>query len=190
MAVRPTIFGGFIAPNIAREVPAAESTGAIGAPCCLVASPVPVYAGITVDLASLVFVYGVIMVLLWGLLLLLLPRLRCAHCQFLFHLVHRHHLLLDLVLLFADGFLGARVTAGKNFDERLILCVARWMVLNLVSGIASVVLAAAHISRDCADFSFEAGFLAPPYPCVFQREVASRECVPLFILRLEHSCID
>ena len=136
------------------------------------------------------FFSGVILLLLWGLLLPLLPRLRCAHRQLLLHLVHCHRLLLDLGLLVADGLLGARVTARKFFDERLVLRVARWLVLNLVSGVDSVVLAAAHLSRDCADFMFEEGFHAPPYPCVCQRAVASRECVPLFILRLEHSCLD
>ena len=59
VAVRPQIFFGFIAPDVVREAPAAESTGAVGAPCWLVASPVPVYAGITADLAALVFC-------LWG----------------------------------------------------------------------------------------------------------------------------
>ena len=189
--VGPTIFVGFIAPDVFREVPEAESSGAVGAPCWLFASPVPVYAGITAAIAALVFVSIVILVLLWGLLLLpLLPRLCCAHCQLLLHLVHRHRLLPDLGLLVADSLLGARVTARKFLDERLVLCVARWLVLNLVSGVASVVLAAAHLSCNCADFTFEAGFHAPPYLCVCQREVASRECVPLFILHLEHSCLD
>ena len=146
--------------------------------------PVPFYAGITAALAALVFVSSVILVVLWGLLLPLLPRLRCAHLQLLVHLVHRHRLLLDLGLLVADGLLGARVTARKFFDERLILRVARLLVLNLVSGVASIVLSAAHLSRDCFDFPFRAGFNAPPYPCVCQPTVASRGCVPLFILRL------
>ena len=111
-----------------------------------------------------------------------------AHRQLLLHLAHRHRLLLNLGLLVADGFLGARVTACKLFDELLVLRVACWLVLILVSGVASVVLAAAHISRYCANFPFEACFHSPPYPCVRQRAVASRECVPLLILRLEHSC--
>ena len=138
VAVRPKIFGGFIAPDVVREVPAAESAGAVGAPCWLVSSSVPVYAVITAALAALVFVYGVILVLMWGLLLPLLPRLRCAHRQLLFHLVHRHCLLLDLVLLVADCLLGARVNARKFFNERLVLRVALWLVLNtLVSGVDS-----------------------------------------------------
>ena len=115
--------------------------------CWLVTSPVPVYAGITTARTALVFFSGVIMLLLWGLLLPLLPRLRCAHRQLLLHLVHCHRLLLDLVLLVADGFLGAQVTARKFFDERLVLRVARWLVLNLVSGVASVVLSTANHSR-------------------------------------------
>ena len=57
--VRPIIFGGFIAPDVVREVPVAESSGAVGAPCWLVSSPV--FAGITVALADLVFS----LVLLW-----------------------------------------------------------------------------------------------------------------------------
>ena len=191
VAMRPTIFGGFIAPGVVREVPVAESAGAVGAPCWLVASSVPVYAGINAALTALVFISGVILVLLWGLLLLLIPWLRCSHSQLLLHLVHRHRLLLDLVLLVADGLLGAQVTARKFLYERLVLSVARWLVLNtLVSGVASIVLSAAHLSCDCADFTFEAGFYAPPYPCVCQCVVASRECVPLFILRFEHSCLD
>ena len=36
----PTIFSGFVAPCIVREVTAAESAGAVGAPCWLVSSPV------------------------------------------------------------------------------------------------------------------------------------------------------
>ena len=164
VAVRLTIFGGLIAPDVVREVPVTESAGAVGALCWLVASPVPVYVGITAALAALVFVSGVILVLLWGLLLPLLPRLRCAHCQLLLHSAHRHRLLLNLSLLVADGFLGARVTTRKFFDERLVLHISRWLVLNLVSGVASVVLAADHLSCDCANFLFEAGFHAPPYP--------------------------
>ena len=134
VAVRPTIFGGFIAPDKVREVPAAESAEDVGAPCWLVASYGPVYADITAALAALVLISGVILVLLWGRLLPLLPRLRCAHHQYLLHLVHRHCLFLDLVLLVADGLLGARVTARKFFDMHHVLRVARWMVLNLVSG--------------------------------------------------------
>ena len=64
VAVRPTIFGGFIDPDSVRDVPAAESAGAVGAPCWLVASSVPVYAGITAALADLVFISGVILVLM------------------------------------------------------------------------------------------------------------------------------
>ena len=64
MAVRPTIFGGFIAPGVVREVPVAESAGAVGAPCWLVASSVPVHAGITAALTALVFISGVILVLM------------------------------------------------------------------------------------------------------------------------------
>ena len=94
------------------------------------------------------FFSGVIMVLLWGLLLPLMPRLRRAHIQLLLHLAHRHRLLLYLGLLVADCFLGAQVTACKFFGERLVLRIARWLVLNLVSGVAFVVLAAAHPSRD------------------------------------------
>ena len=186
VSVGPTIFCGFVAPYVFREVPVAESAGAIGAPCWLVSSPV--FAGITTAFAALSFVSGVILVLLWGLLLPLMSWLCRAHRQFLLHLAHCHCLLLNLDMLVADGFMGARVTARKFFDDRLVLRVACWLVLNLVSGVASVGLAAAHLSRDCADFPFEACFHSPPYPCVRQRTVASRECVPLLILRLEHSC--
>ena len=138
VAVRPKIFGSFIAPDVVREVPAAEPAGAVGAPCWLVASPVPIYAGIIAALATLVFVSCVILVLLLGLLLPLLPHLRCAQRQLPLHLVHRHCLLLALVLLVADGLLGAQVTARKLFDERLVLHVTCWLVLNLVSGVASM----------------------------------------------------
>ena len=88
MSVGPTTFFGFVAPYVVREVPAAESTGAVGAPCWLVSSPV--FSGITAAFAALVFVSGVILVLLWRLLLPLLPRLCCAHRQLLLHLAHRH----------------------------------------------------------------------------------------------------
>ena len=186
VSVGPTIFSSFVAPYIFREVSAAEYDGAVGAPCWLVSSPV--FAGITTAFAALVFFSGVILVLLWGLLLPLLPQLCCAHCQLLLNLAHRHRLLLKLGLLVADILLGARVTARKFLDERLVLRVARWLVLNLVSGVASVVLAAAHLSRGCANFPFAACFHSPPYPCVCQCAVASRECVPLLILCLEHSC--
>ena len=47
VSVGPTIFSGFVAPYIVREVPAAESAGAVGSPCCLVSSPV--FAGITLS---------------------------------------------------------------------------------------------------------------------------------------------
>ena len=73
MSVGPTIFCGFVAPYVVREFPAAESAGDVGAPCWLVSSPV--FAGITADFAALVFVSGVILVQLWGLLLPLMPRL-------------------------------------------------------------------------------------------------------------------
>ena len=33
VAVRTTLFGGFIAPDVVREVPVAEFSGAVGAPC-------------------------------------------------------------------------------------------------------------------------------------------------------------
>ena len=106
------------------------------------------FSGIPAALAALVFVSVVILVLLWGFLLPLLPRLCRAHRQLLLHLAHRHCLLLNLGLLVADCLLGARVPARKFFDERLVLRVTCWLVLNLVSGVASVVLAAAHLSCD------------------------------------------
>ena len=62
VSVGPTIFCGFVAPYVVREVPAAESAGAVGAPCWLVSSPV--FSGITAAFAALVFVSGVILVLL------------------------------------------------------------------------------------------------------------------------------
>ena len=107
MAVRPTVFGGFIAPGVVGEVPADESSGAVCSPRWLVAPSVPVVVGITTALADLVVIFVVILVLLWWLLLPLLPRLRRVHRQLLLQLVHRHHLLLYLVLLVADGLLGA-----------------------------------------------------------------------------------
>ena len=129
--------------------------------------------------------------MLGGLLLPLLPQLRRVHSQLMLQLVHRHRLLLDLVLLVADGLLGAGVTAREFFDEQLVLRVARWLVLNnLVGGVASVVLAVDHLSCDCAYFLFEAVFHAPPYPCICQCSFAWRECVPFFVLRLEHSRLD
>ena len=114
----------------------------------------PAFAGITAAFAALVFVSGVLLVLLWYLLLPLMPRLCRAHCQLLLHLDHRHRLLLNLGLLVADCLLGARVPACKFFDERLVLRVSRWLVLNLVSGVASVLLDAARLSRNCAGFPF------------------------------------
>ena len=93
VSVGPTIFCGFVAPYVVREVPAAGSAGSVGVPCWLVSSPV--FAGITAAFAALVFVSGVILVLLWGLLFPLLTRLFRAHCQLLFHLDHRHRLLLN-----------------------------------------------------------------------------------------------
>ena len=39
VAVHPTIFDGFIAPEVVGEVPAAEYAGAVGAPLWLVAPP-------------------------------------------------------------------------------------------------------------------------------------------------------
>ena len=167
VAVRPKILGCFIAPDVVGVVPAVESAGAVGAPRWLVSLYIPVFVGITTALAFLFVIFVVILMLLWGLLFPLLPRLSCVHRQLLLQFFYCHRLFLDLVLLVADGFLGTQVTARKFFDERLVLRVARWLVLNdLVGGIASVVLAAAHLSCDCADFSFEAGFHAPPYTCV------------------------
>ena len=54
VSVGPKIFSGFVAPYIVREVPAAESAGAVGAPCWLVSSPV--FSGITAAFSALVFV--------------------------------------------------------------------------------------------------------------------------------------
>ena len=83
------------------------------------------------------------------------------------------------------------MTACEFFNQRLVLCVARWLVLNdLAGGVASVALSAAHLSCDRTDFPFEAGFHAPPYPRVGQRAVVWWECVPFFVLRLEHSHLD
>ena len=117
VALRPTIFGVFIAPDVVVEVTAAESSGDVAAPRWLVAPSVPVYVGITTTLEDSVVIFVGILVLLWGLLLLLLPRLRHVHCQLLLKLVHHHQLLLDLVLLVADGLLGAQVTTRKFFNE-------------------------------------------------------------------------
>ena len=124
VSVGPTIFRGFVAPYIVREVPAAESARDVGAPCWLVSSPV--FPGITAAFAALVFVSGVILVLLWVLLLPFLTRLCRAHHHLLLYLSHRHLLLLNLGLLVADGLLGARVIARKFFNERLVLRVACW----------------------------------------------------------------
>ena len=88
VSVGPTIFSGLFATYIVREVPAAESNGDVGAPCWLVSSPI--FAGITTAFEALIFVSGVILVLLWGLLLPLLPQLHCSHLQLLLHLVHRY----------------------------------------------------------------------------------------------------
>ena len=51
VSVGPTIFSGFVAPYIVREVPATESAGAVGSPCWLVSSPI--FAGITAAFAAL-----------------------------------------------------------------------------------------------------------------------------------------
>ena len=130
VAVRPTIIGCFIAPDVVRDVLAVESAGDVGAPRWLVAPSVHVVVGITTALAALVVIFVVIMVLLWVLLLPLIPWLRHVHRQLLLKLVHHHRLFLDLVLLVADGLLGARVTARKLFDDHLVLRVYRWLVLN------------------------------------------------------------
>ena len=124
ISVGPTIFCGFVAPYVVREVPVAEFAGSVGAPYWLVSSPV--FAGITAAFAALVFDSGIILVLLWGLMLPLLTQLCRSHLQLLLHLSHRHRLLLDLGLLVVDGLLGAQVTARKFFNERLVLRVARW----------------------------------------------------------------
>ena len=59
--------------------------------------PPPFFAGTTAAFAALVFVSDVILVLLWGLLLPLMPRLCHAHCQLLLHLAHCHRLMLNWV---------------------------------------------------------------------------------------------
>ena len=64
------------------------------------------------------------------------------------------------------------------------------MLNNLAGGVASIVLDAAHLSYDGTDFPFETGFHAPQYPRVGQRVVAWWECVPFFVLSLEHSRLD
>ena len=97
VSVGPKIFSGFVAPYIVREVPTAESNGDVGAPCWLVSSPV--FAGITTAFEARVFVSGVILVLLWGLLLPLLPQFCRAHRQLLLHLAPRHLLLLNFLTL-------------------------------------------------------------------------------------------
>ena len=116
VVVIPTILGCFIDPDVVRDVLAVESAGAVGAPRCLFATSVPVVVGITTALTALVVVFVVILVLMWGLMLALLPRLRRVHSQLLLQLVHRHCLLLDLVMLVSDGFLGVQVTALKFFN--------------------------------------------------------------------------
>ena len=57
VGVSPTILGCFIDPDVFREVPADVSAGAVGAPCWLVATYVPVYAGITAALAALFYLW-------------------------------------------------------------------------------------------------------------------------------------
>ena len=57
VAMCPTMFGGFFAPDVVREVPTAESDRAVGAPCWLVVSSVPVYAVITAALAALFYLW-------------------------------------------------------------------------------------------------------------------------------------
>ena len=126
VSVGPTIFSRFVSPYIFREVPESESAGAVGAPCWLVSSPV--FAGITAAFSALVFASCVILVLLWGLLLPLLPRLCRIHRHLLLHLAHRHSLLLNLGLLVADCLLGAQLPACKFFNERLVLSVSQWLV--------------------------------------------------------------
>ena len=80
VAMRPTILVCFIAPDFVRDVLAVESAGAVGAPCWLVAPPIPVVVGITTALGALVVIFVVVLVLLGGMLLPLLPWLRRIHC--------------------------------------------------------------------------------------------------------------
>ena len=148
VAVRPTIIKGFIAPGVVGDVLAVELAD-LGAPRWLVAPAVPVVVVFDMALAAPVAIFVVVLVLLGGLLLLLLPRLRRVHRQFLSQLLHRHRLLLYLILLVATCMLRALVTACKFFNRLLVLCIARWLVLNnLAGGVASVVLVAAHLSCD------------------------------------------
>ena len=134
VAVRPTILGCFISPDVVREVPVVESAGAVDAPRWLVAPPVPVVVAIITALAAPVVIFVSVLVLLVGLLLPLLPRLPHVHHQLLLQLLHHHHLLLYLVLLVANGLLCAGVTAHKFVDEQLVLRVAHWLVLNHLAG--------------------------------------------------------
>ena len=117
----------------------------VGAPRWLVVPAVPVVVVVATDLAAPVAIFVVILVLLGGMLLLLLPWLRRVHRQLLLQLLHRHCLLLYFILLVSNCFLRASVTACEFFNHRLLLCIARWLVLNNSAGdTASVVLTAAH----------------------------------------------
>ena len=101
--VRPTILRGFIAPGVVGGVLAVE-LAAFGAPRWLVAPAVPVVVVVATALAAPVAIFVVVLLLLGGMLLLLLPRLRRVHRQLLLQLLHRHRLLLYLILL-VDNYL-------------------------------------------------------------------------------------
>ena len=106
VAMRPTILRGFIAPDVVGDVLAVE-LAAIGAPRWLVAPVVPVVVVVTTALAVPIVIFISFLVLLGGLLLLLLPRFRRVHRQLLLQLLHRHFLLLYLILLVANCLLRA-----------------------------------------------------------------------------------
>ena len=106
VAVRPTILRGFIATDVVGGVLAVE-LAAVGSPRWLVTPAVPVVVVVTTALAPPVAIFVVFLVLLGGLLLLLLPRLRRVHRQLLLQLLHRHRLLLHLILLVANYLLHA-----------------------------------------------------------------------------------
>ena len=107
VAVHPRILSCFVAPDVVGGVLVVESAGSDGAPRWLVPPPLPVVVVIATALAAPVAIFVVVLVLLGGLLLFLLPRLRRVHCQFLLQLLHRHCLLLYLILRVAKCLLRA-----------------------------------------------------------------------------------
>ena len=109
VAVRSTILRGFVDPDVVGDFLAVE-LAAFGAPRWLVVPAVPIVVVVIIVAtapAAPVAIFVVVLVLLGRLLLLLMPRLRRFHFQLLLHLLHRHRLLLYMIMLVANRLLRA-----------------------------------------------------------------------------------